>query len=97
MINIDPLKKQFPKGQRNTLGSSLVVQWVRLRASNAGGPGRSLVGELDPACMLQLRVHMLHPRSLHAATKSLCATTKSPHAATESLRAATKTRHSQNR
>ena len=42
---------------------SLVVQWVRLRAPSAGGPGSilHLVGELDPTCMPQL--------SSHAATK----------------------------
>ena len=47
--------------KENRSGTSLVVQWVRLRAPNAGGPGvRSLVGELDPAYMPQLRAHMRH-------------------------------------
>ena len=32
-------------------GTSLVVQWQRFHASNAGGPGvRSLVRDLDPSC-----------------------------------------------
>ena len=35
--------------------TSLVVQWVRLYAPNAGGLVRSLVRELVPACMPQLR------------------------------------------
>ena len=35
--------------------TSLVVQWVRLRSPNAGGPGGSLVRELDPAHMPQLK------------------------------------------
>ena len=42
----------------STLGTSLVVQWLRLCAPNAGGPGlipgqgtRSLMQQLkDPAC-----------------------------------------------
>ena len=43
-------------------GTSLVVQWLRLRAPNAGGPG-SIPGQ-------GTRSHM------HAAAKSLHATTK---------------------
>ena len=43
-------------------GASLVAQWVRFRAPNAGGPG-SIPGQ-------GIRSHM------HAATKSLHATTK---------------------
>ena len=65
-----------------------MVQWLRLRAPNAGGPG--LIPDQGT------RSHM------HAATKSLRATTKSPHAATKILhvavkipRAATKIQHSQ--
>ena len=51
-------------------GTSVVVQWVGLRAPNAGGAWvRSLVGEPDPTCMPQ-------QKSLHAATKSLHAATK---------------------
>ena len=44
------------------IGTSLVVQWIRLRAPNAGGLG-SIPGQGS-------RSHM------HAATKSLYATTK---------------------
>ena len=40
------------------LGTSLVVQWVRLHAPNAGVPGLIPGRELDPACMPQLRVCM---------------------------------------
>ena len=47
----------------------LVAQWIRLCASNAGGPG-SIPGQ-------GTRSHM------HAATKSLRATTKSSQAATK--------------
>ncbi|TEA41173.1 hypothetical protein DBR06_SOUSAS5610025, partial [Sousa chinensis] len=37
---------------------SLVVQWVRLHAPNAGGPG-SIPGQGTRRCMPQLRVHTL--------------------------------------
>ena len=40
------------------LGTSLVVQWLRLRAPNAGGPG-SIPGQGTRSRMLQLRAHML--------------------------------------
>ena len=40
-----------------------MVQWVRLRAPSAGAGVRSLVGELDPACRPQLRVHVPQRRS----------------------------------
>ena len=50
-------------------GTSLLVQWVGLHAPNAGGldliPGR----ELDPACMLGLRVRMPQLKILHAARR----------------------------
>ena len=46
------------------LGTFLVVQWLRFRAPNAGGPG-SIPGQ-------GIRSHM------HAATKSSHATTKEP-------------------
>ena len=45
------------------VGTSLVVQWLRLRAPNAGARVRSLVWELDPTCMPQLRVCMPQLRS----------------------------------
>ena len=53
-----------------------MVQWVRLCTPNAGARVQSLVRELDPTHMaqlrvrmLQLRVHMLQLRSLHAVLK----------------------------
>ena len=41
-----------------TFGTSLVVQWVRLCTPHAGAWVLSLIGKLDPACMLQLRVRV---------------------------------------
>ena len=35
-------------GFKTKSGTSLVVQWLRLHAPNAGGPGSILVRELDP-------------------------------------------------
>ena len=32
------------------MGTSLVVQWLRLQAPNLGAQVRSLVRELDPIC-----------------------------------------------
>ena len=55
-----------------------------------GARVRSLVGELDPACMPQLRVRMLQLKSPRAATKK-------SHAAMKIPCAATKTRGSQNK
>ena len=54
-------------------GTSLVVQWVRLHAPSAGGPGQTLVGELDPTCMPQLRVPL---PQLKKKKKIPCAATK---------------------
>ena len=54
-----------------SIGTSLVAQWIRLHVPNAGGPGLILVRELDPTCMLQLRVCMPQLRSPRAATKEL--------------------------
>ncbi|TEA34054.1 hypothetical protein DBR06_SOUSAS2310164, partial [Sousa chinensis] len=50
---------------------SLVVQWRKLRAPNAGGPG------LIPG--QGTRSHMLQLKSLHATTKIPHATTKTQH------------------
>ncbi|TEA34995.1 hypothetical protein DBR06_SOUSAS9710069, partial [Sousa chinensis] len=47
---------------------SLVVQWLRLHAPNAGGPGL-ISGQGTRSHMLQLRVCMLQLKILHAATK----------------------------
>ena len=51
----------------NHQGTSLVLQWVRLHAPNAGAPVRSLVGELDSTCRNCVRMPQL--RSPHATTK----------------------------
>ena len=67
------LQEVIPELSFNKLGkggTSLVAQWMRLCAPNAGGWVRSLVRELDPTCMLQLRVCMPQLRSLPAATKT---------------------------
>ena len=70
------------------LGTSLVVQWLRLCAPNAGGPG-SIPGHGTRSHMPQLkRSHMPQLKILHA-------TTKIPHTAMKIPRAATKTRCSQ--
>ena len=50
----------FKKNQME--GTSLVVQWLRLCAPNAGGLDQSLVRELDPAGHNEdRRSHMLQP------------------------------------
>ena len=63
------------------IGTSLVVQWIRLQLHvlNAGGPGsipglgtRSHMHAATKIPLLQLRVHMLQLRSLHAATNTQC-------------------------
>ena len=44
-------KWQYGEGSlRSSLGTSLVVQWLRLCPPNAGGRVCSLVGEPDPSC-----------------------------------------------
>ena len=57
-------KKKRPNKNYIKHGTSLVAQWIRLRAPNAGGSG-SIPGQ-------GTRSHT------HAATKSLHATTKQP-------------------
>ena len=49
-------------------GTSLVVQWLRLHAPKAEGLG-SIPGQGTRFNMPQLRVHMLHLKVPHAATK----------------------------
>ena len=49
-------------------GTHLVVQWLRLHAPNAGGPG-SVPSQGTRLLMLQLRAHMLRLKILHAAAK----------------------------
>ena len=50
-------------------GTSLVVQWLRLHAPNAGGMG-SIPGQGTRSHMLPLRVHMPQLKILHATTKT---------------------------
>ena len=64
----------FSLKKEGNSGTSLVVQWVRLCAPNAGAPG-SIPGQGTRFCM-------------HATTKSSRAATKSPHAAMKILCAA---------
>ena len=52
------------------LGTSLVVQWLRLHIANATGPG-SIPGQGSRPHMQQLRVHMPQLKILHAATKKI--------------------------
>ena len=54
--------------EENDLGTSLVVQWLRLSAPNAGSPG-SIPGQGTRSHMPQLRVHMPQLKVPHAATK----------------------------
>ena len=53
------------------LGMSQMVQWLRLSAPNAGGPG-SIPGQEARSHRLQLRVRMPELKSPCAATKTLC-------------------------
>ena len=46
-----------------------MVQWLRLCAPNAGGPG-SIPGQGNRSSMLQLRVHTLQLKILHATTNT---------------------------
>ena len=55
--------------------TSLVVQWLRLHAPNAGDPG-SIPDQGTSSHVLQLRVHTLQLKIPQAATKILHAATK---------------------
>ena len=48
----------FSQNENNFIGTSLVVQWLRLLAPNAQGLG-SIPGQGTRSHMLQLRVHLL--------------------------------------
>ena len=50
-------------------GTSLVVQWLRLHAPNAGGPGL-IPGQGTRSHMLQLRVRMPQIKIPHATSKT---------------------------
>ena len=64
--------------QIEILGTSLVVQWLRLRAPNAGGLG-SIPGQGTRSHTLQLKVRMPQLKIPHAAMKILHAATKTQH------------------
>ena len=51
------------------MGASLVVQWLRLRAPNAGGPG-SIPGQGTRSHVPQLSVPVQQLKIPHAATKT---------------------------
>ena len=55
-------KKTIPLVLKFTVGTSLVVQWLRLHTPNAGGPG-SIPGQGTRSHMQQLKI-------LYAATKT---------------------------
>ena len=59
------------------LGTSLVVQWLRLHTPKAGGPS-SVPSQGIRSHMLQLRVHMLQLKNVQHTANN-----KGPHAATE--------------
>ena len=81
--HIHTMELLFGNKKELLLGTSLVVEWVRRHAPNAGGPGSI------PAWGTIAHTHV--------ATKSQHAATKSPHAATKSPRATTKTQRSHNK
>ena len=59
------------------VGTSLMVQLLRLCAPNAGGPG-SIPGQGTRSRMLQLRAHILQLKILHVATKDPACLNKDP-------------------
>ena len=79
---------------KKDLGTSLVVQWLRLRPSNAGDPGL-IPGQGTRSHMPQLRVRMWQLKDPACRNYRFCAATKVPHAATKISYATTKTRLSQ--
>ena len=54
--------------ENSSIGTSLLVQWLRLLAPKAGGPG-SIPGWGMRSHMLQLRVHTPQLKHSHAAMK----------------------------
>ena len=59
---LEPNNKLSLPNIKTTPGTSLVVQWLRLHAPNAGGLG-SISGQGTRSHMVQLRVHMPQQRS----------------------------------
>ena len=70
----------FPKDiWKYITGTSLVTQWLRLQALNAGRPG-SIPGQGTRSHMPQLRDHMSQLKTPYAARAAiLCTTTKTQH------------------
>ena len=64
-IHVDMGYKSSKKREYIYWGTSLVVQWLRLHAANAGDRVQSLVWELDPS-KPQLRVCLLQLKILHS-------------------------------
>lgn len=65
------VKKQAGKEKRSCTGTSLVVQWLRLHTSNAGGLG-SIFGQETRSYMSQLKELACFAKKIpHAATKEL--------------------------
>ena len=50
ILNIYFKNVKLAEHQKSETGTSLVVQWLRLCAPNAGGLGSVPVRELDPVC-----------------------------------------------
>ena len=78
---MDESQKCYAELKKPDTGASLVVQWVDSMLPMQGAWVQSLVGELDPTCMLQLRVRMPQLKIPQAATTQ--AATKIPRAATK--------------
>ena len=55
-------KTLFSTLMKRYLESSLVVQWLRLHAPNAEGPGSIPGQEINRGHMPQARIHMSQPR-----------------------------------
>ena len=71
-VHIPDVSFSFYKGHWS--GTSLVVQWLRLRSTNAGGPGL-IPGQGTRSCMLQWKILQLkHPACLDL-TKIPCIAT----------------------
>ena len=68
--------------ENEIIGTSLVVQWLRLQAPNAAGPG-SIPGQGTRSQMPQLRVCRPQIKILHAATKIPHVAVKIPWATTK--------------
>ena len=80
---IKTLNKLRIKG--HYIGTSLVVQWLRLHTPNAGDPG-SIPGQGSRSHMLQLRVCMLQLKDPSGHNEGPVHGKKDPRAATKSRR-----------